>query len=381
MAKLSIVAGATSQSVNVFIQNSSLTTGAGLTGLVFNTASLVAYYTFTGANATSVAITLATLAAVNSAFSSGGFKEIDATNMPGLYRLDIPNAGLATSKGRSVTIMLKGAANMVPCVLEVELTGLDNQDGVRAGLTALPNAAAAASGGLPTIGATIPNATAGAAGGLFIAGTNAATTITTSFTTTFTGNLTGSVGSVTGLTASNLDATISSRMATYTQPTGFLAAIFPSGTLANTTNITAGTITTATNLTNAPTVGDFTAAMKTSLSAATPAVTVSDKTGFSLTAAYDPAKTASQAGDAMALTSGERTTLSGVVYTTAMTEAYPTLNGTLTIAKAMYNINQLLSERGISGTTLTTKKRDQSTTAKTFTLDSATAPASQVEAS
>lgn len=44
----------------------------------------------------------------------------------------------------------------------------------------------------------LPSATAGSAGGVFIAGTNAATTVTTSFTTTFTGNLTGSVGSVTG---------------------------------------------------------------------------------------------------------------------------------------------------------------------------------------
>ena len=69
----------------------------------------------------------------------------------------------------------------------------------------------------------------------------------------------------------NLDATVSSRMATYTQPTGFLAATFPTGTVANTTNITAGTITTVTNLTNAPTAGDFTAVMKTSLNAATPA--------------------------------------------------------------------------------------------------------------
>lgn len=61
---------------------------------------------------------------------------------------------------------------------------------------------------------SIPVATAaGAAGGLFIAGTNAATTITTGLTTTFTGNLTGSVasvtgavGSVTGLTASDVNA-------------------------------------------------------------------------------------------------------------------------------------------------------------------------------
>jgi hypothetical protein len=89
------------------------------------------------------------------------------------------------------------------------------------------------------------------------------------------------VGLTTTVTG-RIDAAISSRMATYTQPSGFLAATFPSGTIANTTNITGGVITTVTNLTNAPTVGDFTAVMKTSLNAATPAVTVSDKTGFSL---------------------------------------------------------------------------------------------------
>lgn len=43
--------------------------------------------------------------------------------------------------------------------------------------------------------------------------------------------------------AANLDVAVSTRMATYTQPTGFLAATFP-GTVASTTNITAGTITT-----------------------------------------------------------------------------------------------------------------------------------------
>lgn len=46
--------------------------------------------------------------------------------------------------------------------------------------------------------------------------------------------------------------------------------------------VTVTTTGTATNLTNAPTSGDFTSVMKTSLNAATPAVTVSDKTGFSL---------------------------------------------------------------------------------------------------
>ncbi len=71
----------------------------------------------------------------------------------------------------------------------------------------------------------------GAAGGLFIAGTNAATTITTALTTTFTGNLTGSVASVTGLTASDVGS--------IKAKTDNLPAL-----PASTTNITAGTVTT-----------------------------------------------------------------------------------------------------------------------------------------
>lgn len=48
----------------------------------------------------------------------------------------------------------------------------------------------------------LPSATAGSAGGVFIAGTNAATTITTALTTNLTGNVSGSVGSVTGAVGS-----------------------------------------------------------------------------------------------------------------------------------------------------------------------------------
>jgi hypothetical protein len=125
--KLSMLAGATSQSINVFIQNSTSTSGGGLTGLVYNTTNLTAYYTFTGAIATSTVITLVTLAAVNSAWSSGGFKEIDSTGMPGWYRLDLPNAILAIGKGRCVSLHLRGAANMAECPIEIELTGWDNQ--------------------------------------------------------------------------------------------------------------------------------------------------------------------------------------------------------------------------------------------------------------
>lgn len=142
--------GATSQSIYVEILDSTSTTGGRLTGLAYNTASLTAYYVRNGGSATQ--ITLATLAAANSAYSSGGFKEVDATNMPGVYRLDVPDAALA-SGADSVVITLKGATGMVQVSLEVQLVAWDPQDSVRGGMTALPNAAAEASGGLPTLSA------------------------------------------------------------------------------------------------------------------------------------------------------------------------------------------------------------------------------------
>lgn len=146
--KLQIKKGTTSKLVHVFIGNSSVTTGAGLTGLVFNTASLAAYYLREGAN-NEVAIPLVT--ATLGSWTSGGFIEVDATNMPGLYELSIPDAALATG-ANSVTIMLKGAANMRPVCFTIQLTDVDFHEGVRGGMTALPNAAAEAAGGLITRG-------------------------------------------------------------------------------------------------------------------------------------------------------------------------------------------------------------------------------------
>ena len=85
-----------------------------------------------------------------------------------------------------------------------------------------------------------------------------------------TGNVAGSVNSVVGTVTANTTqwdgvAVTGMPMPTYTQPTGFLAATFPS-TVASPTNITAGTITT---VTNAVTVG-----------------TNNDKTGYALTQTF-----------------------------------------------------------------------------------------------
>jgi len=71
-------------------------------------------------------------------WATGGLIVADATNMPGVYILSIPNAALA-SGAKSVVIFLQGATNMAPVVLEIELTAVDNQDSVRFGMSALPN--------------------------------------------------------------------------------------------------------------------------------------------------------------------------------------------------------------------------------------------------
>lgn len=98
---------------------------------------------------------------------------------------------------------------------------------------------------------------------------------------------------------------------------------------------------------------------------ATPAATGDAMT---LTAAYDAAKTAAT-----------QTSVNNML-TTAMTESYANKGATVTVAQALYMLLSHMNEAAISSTTKTTKKIDGSTSAMTFTLDSATAPTSVTRA-
>lgn len=146
MAKLTVKAGSTSRREYIFIQDSTSTTGAGKTSLAYNTSGLKAYYVRPGATSTAITIVTQT---VTGSYSSGGFVEVDSTNMPGVYRFDVPDAAFAASSDK-VIVMLSGATGMAPVVLEYDLVAYDPTDTVHLGLTALPNVAAGASGGLPT---------------------------------------------------------------------------------------------------------------------------------------------------------------------------------------------------------------------------------------
>lgn len=144
MAKLEIVKASTDVTICVFIQDSTSTTGAGLTGLAYNSAGLTCYYVRPLAAA--AALTLATQT-VTGAHSDGGFVEVSSANMPGWYRLDLSDAVCATGVN-FVGLQLKGATNMAPVNLEIQLTSVNFNDAVRGGMTALPNANADAAGGL-----------------------------------------------------------------------------------------------------------------------------------------------------------------------------------------------------------------------------------------
>jgi len=136
-----IKAGTTSNVLQIFISDSTSSTGAGLTGLAYNTAGLTAWYIRPGQTA-ATQITLASITTLGT-FVSGGFKEIDATNMPGWYEFDPPDAAIATG-AVSCSIHLKGAAKMADLPIEVELN--DPANGYNVNL----NQTVAASTGKPS---------------------------------------------------------------------------------------------------------------------------------------------------------------------------------------------------------------------------------------
>ena len=150
MAKQLVQLNNTSRSEYIFIQNSSSTTGAGLTGLTYLSAGLTAAHVVERGTASSIG--LATLASASAAWSSAGFVEVDAALMPGVYRFDVPNVVFATAD-KSV-VMLKGATNMAPVVLEYQIVGFNPDDAVRLGLTAIPNVVQGTTGAISTGNAT-----------------------------------------------------------------------------------------------------------------------------------------------------------------------------------------------------------------------------------
>ena len=106
---ITIAPGSTSQSIELYL---------GATGLTASTAGLSAYFNRTRTASVSITLVARTIA---QAWTSGGFAEVDATNMPGVYRLDVPDAALAAGAD-DVTIVVRGASGTNGAVMTVKLS-------------------------------------------------------------------------------------------------------------------------------------------------------------------------------------------------------------------------------------------------------------------
>ena len=118
---ITIAPGSTSQSIELYL---------GATGLTSSTAGLSARYNRTRTASVSIPLVARTIA---QAWTAGGFAEVDSTNMPGVYRLDVPDAALAAGAD-DVTIVVRGASGTNGAVMTVKLSS--------GGLTAAQTAAA-----------------------------------------------------------------------------------------------------------------------------------------------------------------------------------------------------------------------------------------------
>ena len=182
------------------------------------------------------------------AYTDHGWKE---TGIAGVYQFGVPQAALATGKNAvTIKLVVSGALDVVKRII---ITSVNVHDGVRMGMTALPNAAANAASGLPIKSASgdylnvanLPQHAAGATDGLLIAGSNAATTFAS---VTITAGLSAATISTSGAATFN-----SLVVSTTTTLTGNVTL---SGTLGvGAVTFSSFTVTTTTNLTGAVTLG------------------------------------------------------------------------------------------------------------------------------
>lgn len=136
------------------------TTGQGLTGLTNASSGLIigtvtdaeaatTTYTVAASNVETIT-TLGTYAAPSA--NKCRFKEVDATNHRGLYEFQFANGRFSVANARRLIISVTGATNLLDADYQIVLVQFNPYDAVRLGLTALPNAAAEAAGGLYTRG-------------------------------------------------------------------------------------------------------------------------------------------------------------------------------------------------------------------------------------
>lgn len=416
MAKALFKNGVTGVITRVFLQDTASAIGAGKTGLGIASAGLnisqiadneASATTYTAAGSTIETITtLGTFAAPTA--TKCRFKEVDATNLPGIYEIQIADARWAVSSARSAIVCIQ-ATGVAVRALEVQLTVFD----LNASVTQTGDAFArigAAGAGLTAIGDTrVANLDATISSRTKPADTQARVTLVDTATT-----LTNAPSDSSGVTT--LLSRLSALRAGYLDNLSAGAAALESSLqgLITTVGAAGAGLTAAVTAVWSVATRVLTAGTNIVLAKGTGVTGFNDiaaGAAMTLTGAYEAAKTAAQASDipSATITAGLSAAASAAssaasaatnaallqarvpaspaavsdiaaLFTTAMAESYNTDGGAPTPAQALFVIMQRLTEFAIVGTTLTAKKLDGSTTAFTLTFDDATAPTSSTRA-
>ena len=404
--------------LRVKILNSSVATGAGLTGLSSASSGLI-ISTIADNEATATAYTVAasnvetiTTLGTYAAPSSGKcrFREVDATNHKGVYEIQLADARYSVSNAKSLLVSVLGATNAAETDVVIPLRDLDPFDAVRAGLTALPNVASGSAGAIITSGTGTAQLSVASGLVTLAAVTHTGATIPT--VTTVTNRVTANTDQLAGQTVTaatsvifpaiissltaagvrselavelgRIDTTVGSRLASasYTAPlsaAGTRAAIGLASANLD-TQIAALPLASVWTSTRA---GYLDSVLLAANSNRTVQVTGSQHIAADMHESQPGSihATTFDAGaiDAAALATSAAAEIAGAVLTTAMTESYRATNAAPTLAQATFELIAHMGEASIAGTTKTLKKID-GTTAKTFTLNSATTPTDITEA-
>lgn len=137
MSTRKIYAGETSQSLPIFIRDTTSTTGGGLSGVTTASAGLIIEWrrqgqsTWTQATPTQLS---AASGKVLGTFTAWGI--VADGGLAGAYELDLPDAAYASGV-EFVVIRVRGVANMLPVLVIIELDAVNYQDAAGFGLSRL----------------------------------------------------------------------------------------------------------------------------------------------------------------------------------------------------------------------------------------------------
>jgi hypothetical protein len=142
---LNIAPGTTSYSAALYL---------GSSGLGYSSTGLKAFYNRNGGTATTITLVNQT---PSGSWVSGGFCEMDPVNTPGMYRLDVPNAALATGT-KIASLVVRGASGTNGAFANISLSN------VQASLDTTQNL------GSTTVGDALNSANSGGVGKWSISG-------------------------------------------------------------------------------------------------------------------------------------------------------------------------------------------------------------------